>query len=184
MKSCPKENTLTWFMQVSVYINLFVNDFQTFLHLLKHFKTFGQLPRATINVNGVYIVWNHNRNLSCFSLHILYVLNKLCVVGGWSKDDPFCPVEQFCPQNNEWKMTAPMLHQRSDPGVCALGGAIYTLGGSDDVTCLSSVERWPFTSTSVIELSFKSCFWLLSACKIWQLVSIICYYFPKRRHAA
>lgn len=70
----------------------------------------------------------------------------LCLVGGWSKDDPFCPVEQFCPQYNEWKMTAPMHHQRGDTGVCALGGIIYTVGGSDDVTCLSSVERWEFTS--------------------------------------
>lgn len=85
---------------------------------------------------------------------MLYVFNKLCVVGGWSKDDPSCPVEQFCPQYNEWKMTAPMLHHRSDPGVCTLGGAIYTVGGSDDVTCLSSVERWPFTSTSVIQIVF------------------------------
>ncbi|KAF4098920.1 hypothetical protein G5714_020950 [Onychostoma macrolepis] len=81
--------------------------------------------------------------------------DMIYVVGGWSKDDPSCSVEQFCPQYNEWKMTAPMLHHRSDPGVCALGGAIYTVGGSDDVTRLSSVERWLFTSTSVIELSFK-----------------------------
>ncbi|XP_050948458.1 kelch-like protein diablo isoform X2 [Labeo rohita] len=68
--------------------------------------------------------------------------DMIYVVGGWSKDDPSCPVEQFCPQYNEWKMTAPMIHQRSDPGVCALRGVIYTVGGSDDVTCLSSLERY------------------------------------------
>ncbi|CAM4664992.1 unnamed protein product [Leuciscus chuanchicus] len=68
--------------------------------------------------------------------------DMIYVVGGWSKDDPSCPVEQFCPQYNEWKMTAPMHHQRGDTGVCAMGGIIYTVGGSDDVTCLSSVERY------------------------------------------
>ncbi|TRY94991.1 hypothetical protein DNTS_004663 [Danionella cerebrum] len=67
--------------------------------------------------------------------------DMIYVVGGWSKDDPSCPVEQFCPQYNDWVKTAPLLHNRHDPGVCALDGVIYTVGGSDNLTCLSSVER-------------------------------------------
>ncbi|RXN30997.1 kelch 20 [Labeo rohita] len=69
--------------------------------------------------------------------------DMIYVVGGWSKDDPSCPVEQFCPQYNEWKMTAPMIHQRSDPGVCALRGVIYTVGGRDELgLSLSTVEKY------------------------------------------
>ncbi|KAL7844877.1 hypothetical protein SRHO_G00234160 [Serrasalmus rhombeus] len=70
------------------------------------------------------------------------------VVGGWSKDSPSCPVQQFCSQYNEWKMTTPMLRHRGDAGVCvcvcvcAMGGFIYTVGGADDLTCVSSVERY------------------------------------------
>ncbi|XP_022532128.2 kelch-like protein diablo [Astyanax mexicanus] len=64
------------------------------------------------------------------------------VVGGWSKDNPSCQVEQFCSQNNEWKMTKPMLRPRKDVGVCAMGGLIYIVGGADDFTCVTSVDRY------------------------------------------
>ncbi|KAL6470734.1 hypothetical protein MHYP_G00218530 [Metynnis hypsauchen] len=69
-------------------------------------------------------------------------LDVVYVVGGWSKDSPLCPVEQFCSRYNEWKMTTTMLRHRGDAGVCAMGGFIYTVGGADELTCVSSVERY------------------------------------------
>ncbi|XP_048115121.1 kelch-like protein diablo isoform X1 [Alosa alosa] len=64
------------------------------------------------------------------------------VVGGWSKDDPLCPVEQFCTEYNEWKTTTPIMRHRRDAGVCAVGRFIYMVGGADEITCISSMERY------------------------------------------
>ncbi|KAL2100049.1 hypothetical protein ACEWY4_004443 [Coilia grayii] len=64
------------------------------------------------------------------------------VVGGWSADDPSCPIEQFCTEYNEWKMTTPLMRHRRDAGVCAVGGFIYMVGGADEITCFSGMERY------------------------------------------
>ena len=77
----------------------------------------------------------------CVYVHVCVCVCVCVSVGGWSRDDPSCPVEQFCTQHNEWKMSAPMIRHRGDTGVCSLEGLIYTVGGYDDVTCMSSVER-------------------------------------------
>ncbi|KAJ8377635.1 hypothetical protein AAFF_G00255440 [Aldrovandia affinis] len=69
-------------------------------------------------------------------------LDLVYVVGGWGFDDQTCPVERFCTENNEWRMTAPMIRHRGDAAVCSLGGLIYTVGGHDEFTCLSSVEKY------------------------------------------
>ncbi|CAB1322313.1 unnamed protein product [Coregonus sp. 'balchen'] len=62
------------------------------------------------------------------------------MVGGWNQEDPSCPVERFCPLENEWKNMASMINHRGNVAVCSLGGNIYTVGGSDGVTCKRSVE--------------------------------------------
>ncbi|KAK6313486.1 kelch-like protein 20 isoform X1 [Coregonus clupeaformis] len=70
------------------------------------------------------------------------------IVGGWTQEDPSCPVEQFCPLENEWKNMASMINHRGNVAVCGLYGKIYTVGGSDGVTYKSNVERYdPQTNT-------------------------------------
>ncbi|XP_064165726.1 kelch-like protein diablo [Anguilla rostrata] len=69
-------------------------------------------------------------------------VDMVYVVGGWSSDDPSCPVERFSAELNEWRMTAPMIRHRGDAAVCALGGLIYMAGGHDGVTCISNVEKY------------------------------------------
>ncbi|XP_040010042.1 kelch-like protein 20 isoform X2 [Xiphias gladius] len=79
------------------------------------------------------------------------------VVGGWTQDDPSCLVEQFCPEYNEWRTAARMVHSRGNVAVGSLDGMIYTVGGGDNVRCYSNVERYiPDTdswSTDVAPLS-------------------------------
>ncbi|KAL0979065.1 hypothetical protein UPYG_G00180090 [Umbra pygmaea] len=70
------------------------------------------------------------------------VKDTMYIVGGWTPEDPSCPVEQFCPLKNEWKNIAPMNHHRGNVAVCSLQGMIYTVGGSDSVSCKSNVERY------------------------------------------
>ncbi|XP_019908019.2 kelch-like protein 20 [Esox lucius] len=68
--------------------------------------------------------------------------DMLFIVGGWTPEDPSCPVEQFCPLENEWKNMASMTHHRGNVAVCSLQGNIYTVGGFDGVSYKSSVERY------------------------------------------
>ncbi|CAJ1069526.1 kelch-like protein 20 isoform X1 [Xyrichtys novacula] len=79
------------------------------------------------------------------------------IVGGWTQEDPSCPVEQFCSEYNEWKSAARMVNSRGGVAVGTLEGRIYTVGGEDKVRCYSSVERYdPDTdswSTDVAPLS-------------------------------
>lgn len=63
------------------------------------------------------------------------------IVGGWTQEDPSCPVEQFCPDTNDWRAAAHMVNRRGQVGVGALDGRIYAVGGRDGVRCLGSVER-------------------------------------------
>ncbi|XP_062418177.1 kelch-like protein diablo [Pungitius pungitius] len=83
--------------------------------------------------------------------------NKMFMVGGWTRDDPSCPLEQFRPECNEWRAAARMVIRRGKVAVAALGGQIYAVGGADHVRCYSSVERYnPDTdswSTDVAPLS-------------------------------
>uniref|UniRef100_A0A3B4VIJ4 Si:ch73-29c22.1 n=1 Tax=Seriola dumerili TaxID=41447 RepID=A0A3B4VIJ4_SERDU len=76
--------------------------------------------------------------------------------GGWTRDDPSCLVEQFCPEYNEWRTAARMVNNRGSVAVGSLDGKIYTVGGEDNVRCYSSVEYSPDTdswSTDVAPLS-------------------------------
>ncbi|KAL6114796.1 uncharacterized protein ACO6RY_05475 [Pungitius sinensis] len=83
--------------------------------------------------------------------------NKMFMVGGWTRDDPSCPLEQFRPECNEWRAAARMVNRRGNVAVATLGGQIYAVGGADHVRCYSSVERYnPDTdswSTDVAPLS-------------------------------
>uniref|UniRef100_A0AAQ4RIK0 Uncharacterized protein n=1 Tax=Gasterosteus aculeatus aculeatus TaxID=481459 RepID=A0AAQ4RIK0_GASAC len=83
--------------------------------------------------------------------------NKMFMVGGWTRDDPSCRVEQFCPEYNEWRAAARMVNGRGKVAVASLDGRIYAAGGADHVRCYSSVERYdPETdswSTDVAPLS-------------------------------
>ncbi|XP_074526542.1 uncharacterized protein LOC141790520 isoform X2 [Halichoeres trimaculatus] len=68
--------------------------------------------------------------------------DQMFMVGGWTQEDPSCPVEHFCPEYNEWKSAARMVNSRGGVAVGTLGGRIYTVGGEDKVRCYSSVERY------------------------------------------
>lgn len=62
-------------------------------------------------------------------------------VGGWTRDDPSCSVEQFCPEDNEWRRAAALINCRGGVAVAALDGRIYAAGGEDAIRCYSNVER-------------------------------------------
>ncbi|XP_051278748.1 kelch-like protein 20 isoform X1 [Dicentrarchus labrax] len=83
--------------------------------------------------------------------------NMMVMVGGWTRDDPSCLVEQFCPEYNEWRTAARMVNNRGNVAVGTVDGNIYTVGGEDHIRCYSSVERYnPDTdswSTDVAPLS-------------------------------
>ncbi|XP_063067293.1 kelch-like protein diablo [Engraulis encrasicolus] len=64
------------------------------------------------------------------------------VVGGWTPEDPTCTIEHFCAEYNEWKVTTPLFRNRKDAGICAVGEFIYMVGGADEMTCFSSVDRY------------------------------------------
>ncbi|XP_029998962.1 kelch-like protein 20 [Sphaeramia orbicularis] len=68
--------------------------------------------------------------------------DMMFMVGGWTRDDPSCLVEQFCPEYNEWRNAARMVNRRANVATCALDGKIYTVGGEDNIRCYSSVERF------------------------------------------
>lgn len=72
---------------------------------------------------------------------ILSMSRSVVVVGGWTREDPSCLVEQFCPEYNEWRTAARMVNSRGSVAVGTLDGKVYTVGGEDNVRCYSSVER-------------------------------------------
>ncbi|KAJ7993641.1 hypothetical protein DPEC_G00256760 [Dallia pectoralis] len=68
--------------------------------------------------------------------------HTMFIVGGWTLNDPICPVEQFCPLENEWRSLVSMIHHRGNVAVCGLLGKIYAVGGYDGVSYKSNVERF------------------------------------------
>lgn len=72
---------------------------------------------------------------------ILSASRFVLAVGGWTREDPSCLVEQFCPEYNEWRTAARMISSRGSVAVGTLDGEVYTVGGEDNVRCYSSVER-------------------------------------------
>lgn len=62
-------------------------------------------------------------------------------VGGWTPTSASCAVERFDRFYNEWRTMAPMLKRCGDVAVCSLDGMIFTTGGRDNITCVSSVEK-------------------------------------------
>ncbi|XP_077087905.1 uncharacterized protein LOC143739353 isoform X1 [Siphateles boraxobius] len=70
------------------------------------------------------------------------LMDTMFIVGGWTPTATSCGVERFYPLYNEWRTMAPMLKRCGDVAVCSLGGMIFTLGGRDDITSVSSVEKY------------------------------------------
>ncbi|XP_016383355.1 kelch-like protein 20 [Sinocyclocheilus rhinocerous] len=70
------------------------------------------------------------------------LMDIMFIVGGWTPTSASCAVERFDPFYNEWRTMAPMLKRYGDVAVCSLGGMIFTTGGHDDITCVSSVEKY------------------------------------------
>lgn len=70
------------------------------------------------------------------------LMDTMFIVGGWTPTSASCAVERFYPFYNEWRTMAPMLKRCGDVAVCSLGGMIFTTGGRDDITCVSSVEKY------------------------------------------
>ncbi|KAM8886293.1 uncharacterized protein AB9W97_013470 [Spinachia spinachia] len=68
--------------------------------------------------------------------------DKMFMVGGWTRDDPSCLVEQFSAECNEWRAAARVVNSRGRVAVGTLDGQIYAVGGADHVRCYSSVERY------------------------------------------
>ncbi|XP_054628514.1 kelch-like protein 20 [Dunckerocampus dactyliophorus] len=68
--------------------------------------------------------------------------DMMYMVGGWTKDDPSCLVEQFSTEFNEWRTASHMVNQRGNMAVGTLDGKIYAVGGEDNVRCYSNVERY------------------------------------------
>ncbi|XP_059920635.1 kelch-like protein diablo [Gadus macrocephalus] len=80
--------------------------------------------------------------------------DTMLAVGGWTQDDPSCPVEQFCPEYNEWRVAAPMVNRRGNAAVGTLGGKVYTAGGQDSIRCYDNVERYdPHTDVWSVEIA-------------------------------
>ncbi|KAG7257045.1 hypothetical protein CRUP_005425 [Coryphaenoides rupestris] len=80
--------------------------------------------------------------------------DSMFAVGGWTRDDPACLVEQFCPEDNEWRPAAPMVHRRGNVAVGTLDGKVYAAGGEDGVRCYGNVERYdPHTAVWSVEIA-------------------------------
>ncbi|CAL8347349.1 unnamed protein product [Lota lota] len=78
----------------------------------------------------------------------------MLAVGGWTQDEPSCPVEQFYPEYNEWRMAAPMVNRRGNVAVGTLDGKVYTAGGQDSIRCYDNVERYdPHTDVWSVEIA-------------------------------
>ncbi|XP_048045289.1 kelch-like protein 20 isoform X2 [Megalobrama amblycephala] len=70
------------------------------------------------------------------------LMDTMFIVGGWTPTVTSCAVERFYPFYNEWRTMAPMLKRCGDVAVCSLGGLIFTVGGRNDITSVSSVEKY------------------------------------------
>ncbi|KAL5012389.1 hypothetical protein ScPMuIL_010940 [Solemya velum] len=66
----------------------------------------------------------------------------LFAVGGWCSGDAISSVERYDPQNNEWRMVAPMSKRRCGVGVAVLNELLYAVGGHDGQSYLNSIERY------------------------------------------
>ena len=60
--------------------------------------------------------------------------NTLYITGGYNRDDTLCSAECFDTTAEQWIPLAQMTHARLSPGVCALHGQLYAIGGEDDGT--------------------------------------------------
>ncbi|TRY94447.1 hypothetical protein DNTS_011369, partial [Danionella cerebrum] len=89
------------------------------------------MKRESSQLHGTYV----NRSKK-------QLMDTMFIVGGWSQCAPSCAVERFYPFYNEWRTMAPMLKRCGDVGVCSSSGMIFAVGGRDDITCVSSVERY------------------------------------------
>lgn len=66
----------------------------------------------------------------------------LFAVGGWCSGDAISSVERYDPQNNDWRMVAPMSKRRCGVGVAVLNELLYAVGGHDGQSYLNSIERF------------------------------------------
>lgn len=80
-----------------------------------------------------------SKYIFCQSLFLVFFF--FFTVGGWTPTAASCAVERFYPFYNEWRTVAPMLKRCGDVAVCSLGGLIFTVGGRNDITSVSSVEK-------------------------------------------
>ena len=78
---------------------------------------------------------------------------KIYVAGGWPGLRTF---EEYDPASDTWATKAPLLRGRQSPGLAAIGGYIYAVGGGSYWSALGYVERYdPATDTWVLVSSLN-----------------------------
>ncbi|MBC8229590.1 hypothetical protein H8E77_08600 [bacterium] len=83
------------------------------------------------------------------------VNDRFYVISGYGLDHGIIPVvEEYDPLTDTWTTKAPMLDRKAEFGLAVSDGKIYTFGGMNGETAVSTVEEytpegWPFKLTSV-----------------------------------
>jgi len=78
---------------------------------------------------------------------------KIYVAGGWPDLRTF---EEYDPASDTWATKALLLRGRQSPGLVAIGGYVYAIGGGSGWGALGSVERYdPATDTWVLVSSLN-----------------------------
>ncbi len=79
---------------------------------------------------------------------------KIYVAGGWPELRTF---EEYDPATDTWATKAPLLKGRQSPGLVAIGGYIYAIGGGSAWGALRYVERYdPATDSWVLVSSLNN----------------------------
>uniref|UniRef100_A0A0N4WZH5 BACK domain-containing protein n=1 Tax=Haemonchus placei TaxID=6290 RepID=A0A0N4WZH5_HAEPC len=80
---------------------------------------------------------------------VVSALGKLFAIGGHDGMQHLASAEMFDPREGVgWRRMAPMRTCRRGIAAAALDGAIYAVGGLDDTTCFSTVERYDIESNT------------------------------------
>ncbi|MGA9348789.1 MAG: S8 family serine peptidase, partial [Anaerolineae bacterium] len=76
--------------------------------------------------------------------------DKIYVAGGWPDLRTF---EEYDPATDIWATKAPLLRGRQSPGLVAIGGFIYAVGGGSGWGALGTVERYDPTTDTWVPVS-------------------------------
>ncbi len=76
---------------------------------------------------------------------------KIFALGGYDGAIRVNSCETYCPQENQWTLTMPMMCQRSDAHATTINDKIYICGGFNGYDCLVFYTKIPLMKEKYIK---------------------------------